>query len=58
MHLKMERIWNERVEAGQKLWIQEHQNKQLLAFILSEGLQMPDFPGPSFMPTFTMPDDV
>lgn len=48
----MEKIWNERVEAGKALWRQKYEQEQIMAFILREGLQLPEFPEPPGSPPF------
>eukprot|EP01039_Chlorochromonas_danica_P009783 gene9783-10818_t len=52
LHDKLEQVWSARIDAGTKLWLKEHENEQLMSFILSEGLQLPDLPKPTTSPPF------
>lgn len=57
MHGKMERQWHQRVQVGERLWIKEHQVEQLLAFILSEGLQLPHLPPAPAPPAYGLMEE-
>jgi hypothetical protein len=41
LQAKLEKVWSARVAAGQQVWSLQQEKSQLLAFILSEGLQLP-----------------
>lgn len=42
LHARLEKIWTEREVLCKRLVEKEHENHQLMSFILMEGLQLPE----------------